>query len=128
MDNENTKDRAQLHVYPDADTAKKESQQRIEPMKKKATEPSPDWDPHQFDPEYFDECFLPPMDSSDMEVYSQISIHHPWFVGLLGVVKHIAEDIEYQKKARIVIDYDPQDCSTKIAILRTKETPTQGGD
>lgn len=64
-----------------------------------------------------------PADS--LSIKGSIKVKHPWFSVTRAVLDHFIECIEHEKKARIVIDYDPQSDNTSITYYRDTELQNQ---
>lgn len=56
-----------------------------------------------------------------LNIKGEITVKHPWFSATCAVLTHFAECMEHEKRARIVIDYDPQSENTKITYYRDTE-------
>lgn len=76
-----------LYVFHNDSMAKEESEKRVAPM----MEAKP-----------------------NLTAKGTITIKHPWFSVTRAAFEHFTECVMHEKKARIVIDYDPQDDNTKI--------------
>jgi len=57
-----------------------------------------------------------------LEKYGSMTVKHPWFSATRAVLDYFAECIEHEKRAQIVIDYDPQAENTKITYYRQIES------
>ena len=66
------------------------------------------------------------MDVSNLKPYGQMSLHHPWFFGLIEGFKYVAEHFDPRKKMRIVIDYDPQKGYTLTTVYRSTDEQPPG--
>ena len=53
-----------------------------------------------------------------LEKYGSMTIKHPWFSATRAALDYFNKCVEHEKKARIVIDYDPQSENTKITYYR----------
>lgn len=53
------------------------------------------------------------------------TIKNPWFSGLKAVLDYFCENVELQKKVRIVLEYDPQRENTRITYYRDAEPQNQ---
>ena len=59
-------------------------------------------------------------DCSAMVVHGRQTIKHPWFSGLKAVLDFFCENVELQKKVRIVVEYDPQKETTELTYYWVK--------
>lgn len=91
-----------VYVCPDDITAKRVSEARTAPMRN--VEPIL---PHE----------------RLLEKYGSMTIKHPWFSATRAALDYFNECVEHEKRARIVIDYDPQSENTKITYYRDTELP-----
>lgn len=57
-----------------------------------------------------------------LEVCGSMSIKHPWFSGTRALMEYFIECVKHEKRARIVIDYDPQNENTKITFYQDVAT------
>ena len=80
--------------------------------------------------EYWDDKAVPMISAAEMinsqagplSIRGTMTVKHPWFSTTRAVLDYFAECIEHEKKARIVIDYDPQSENTKISYYRQMES------
>lgn len=82
--------------------------------------------------EYWDDKAVPMISAEPvfsptdpLSINGAITVKHPWFSATCAVLTHFAECIEHEKRARIVIDYDPQSENTKITYYRDTESRNQ---
>lgn len=149
MSNEKN-DQSMLYVYQTAELAKEENRKRIEPMTNTCTISADEFErflkEHENDPvredrriditpiesdtgitdEPLDSGDMIQVDVSNMKPYGQMSLHHPWFFGLIEGFKYVADMFDARKKMRIVIDYDPQKGYTLTTVYRSTDEQSRG--
>ncbi len=59
----------------------------------------------------------------EMERFGRQSARRSWFERLVLILHYFSECVQFQKKVRIIIDYDPQKECVTISYYKAKELP-----